>query len=197
MAGSGSELADVEHEVLDGNNDLGDGAPSEPVVQAGAHEGLAQGVEPRAEPATAASAANSRPAPPPPAEAHVAAGPRMPAETVVTLPARGEIRFYILGGRFQATCFRHPNCRLTRYLGKEGVSRQRAPGRGRPCGLLAAWLLDDTPGNQEDHKNALYVARMPYALRAASREHLKTVDNGPELLACERPCEPGQPEEHS
>ena len=52
----------------------------------------------------------------------------------------GAISYYANRRSFQATCHEHPNCNVTR-VGLGGVRSARCPARGRPLGMMAAFLL--------------------------------------------------------
>lgn len=122
-----------------------------------------------------------------------ALGPRDQADACLVMDS-GTIRFYRKHGRFQATCSRHPQCRLTRYLGQETPANTRK-GKGRPLGLMAAWLQDTAPIDEIEHKSPLNVMAISRMARMAARDHLKTLEQGRRLLEFERPCGEGCPEE--
>lgn len=121
---------------------------------------------------------------------------RQPADIHVELGSFGCITFYAKHGRFQATCSQpgHGKCIITRYLGKDSVERPK-PGRGRPCGLMAAWLHDTRFTCASAHKSPWVQTGYTHAQRQAAREDLKSQPHGDILVAMERPNEYGEPEE--
>eukprot|EP00971_Amphidinium_carterae_P068578 1357809-Amphidinium_carterae.3 len=114
---------------------------------------------------------------------------RVPALCSTTIGERGVIRFHSGRHSFEATCFRHDRCVLTRSNGGVRVS-------GRPLGLLTAWLLDDAEA--ASHKDKAYLREsMSLAKRQHGREHLKTIPWAADLFEQERPqdVDAGEPEE--
>ena len=108
------------------------------------------------------------------------------------------VNCYFSDGRFQATCtdprhqVRGNPCRLTR-----GSARARGaePANGRPLGLLAAWVQSRGDfATREEHRDAFFLMSLSQARREAAREALRNSPSGPELLAHERPLDPGEPE---
>jgi hypothetical protein len=86
--------------------------------------------------------------------ASVASSSRDDASCVVLYPPYGFISYYKKGCRFQATCFdacaQHGKCRLTRYAG----ASSHAPSKGRPLGLMAAWLrFSHEVASHQEHIN--------------------------------------------
>ena len=125
----------------------------------------------------------------PPLPAPGAAQPRTDAEVVVEVEG-GVLRYYS-AGYFTATCqeLTHGKCVLTRTA---HPGRRRA--QGRPLGLLTAWLA---AGHEHASKQAHWCrARWPdFEARFAARVDLANQAGGQELLARERPQEPGEAEE--
>ena len=51
----------------------------------------------------------------------------------------GRIAYHLSKDAFEATCYQHPNCNLSRT-----AKARRSGAGGRPCGLLATWLADES-----------------------------------------------------
>lgn len=153
----------------------------------------------------ASGSASSRPVPPPQEQpealAIVAAdarGPRLRGKpTAVVEYGGGVMGFYLSNSVFQAKCGNpfHGSCVLSRR------NTQAAHMRGRPLGLMAAWLAE---GALYDTKEAHWASidRLvdEQGVRAHHRRHLVASAEGRAVAAYERPtdppCEPseGEPE---
>ena len=96
------------------------------------------------------------------------------------------------GGRFEATCgqtWKHgTRCRLTRT--SVGVRGQNE-ARGRPLGLLAAWLAGALCSEDAD-EHASAVPFLCFDERAEHRNALITLQNGADLAMLERPLREGE-----
>jgi len=105
----------------------------------------------------------------------------------------GRLVFYLGRHEFVAECGRHGGrCRRTRALGKR-VSA--SSGKGRPVGMLVAWLAAEA-SDTESHKWLVWPS---HADRVAARASLGDSAGVLAMLACERPRradEPEEPEEH-
>lgn len=169
--------------------------------------------------ASSQASAPQQPAPPPPSMTdaeraeppraahdpserdHQERPPRDGAPMVVYLP-EGRIAYYSHDQRFEATCtiqqVRRPDggvdmCKLTR------TSRpsERRRGQGRPLGLALAWLsAAHQHSDKESHGERFWISTcVTKEERVAARRRLKTVENGCQLLECERPPHPGEDSE--
>jgi hypothetical protein len=118
--------------------------------------------------------------PPPPSVAESSVRSRAPVCSVDYMG--GVISFY-KDGRFQATCplKTHPLCRLTRYANAAGADK------GRPIGLMAAWIASANDWNQDEHrkKETLYFLTQPARLK--HRLRIKESPGGPQLISHEKP----------
>ena len=111
------------------------------------------------------------------------------------------ITYYPHDQRFQAVCNHVGHlplhkCRLTRYLPRPGADPE---SKGRPCGLMAAWLTMDLAINsiidRHGHQDPFLILSISRAERIAGRQLLKSLPGGLALLNCERPIGDGEPEE--
>ena len=112
----------------------------------------------------------------------------------VDLGKYGCIKYDISLGRFQAICNRHGNCGCNMIrVGRGEVGRELKRGpktkaRGRPLGLLVAWLL----GHGEDYaglsiaQKLLHLQTYTKKLRKRARKKLKKLKRGRILFANER-----------
>lgn len=110
---------------------------------------------------------------------------------VSVVTRNGKITYYSHDGRFEAICRVHQEelcksrCRLTRT----SVASDRRRDQGRPLGLMMAWLEDNQarPDGRNSHVMPLFVkTAYSFQRRKAYRAFLRTLSNGPALLACER-----------
>lgn len=112
----------------------------------------------------------------------------------VELGKVGSIKYDISLGRFQAICNRHGNCGCNMIRvgrGEVGRDLKRGPktkARGRPLGLLVAWLL----GHGEDYaglsiaQKLLHLQTYTKKLRKRARKKLKKLKRARILFANER-----------
>lgn len=112
----------------------------------------------------------------------------------VDLGKHGCIKYDISLGRFQAICNRHGNCGCNMIrVGRGEVGRELKRGpktkaRGRPLGLLVAWLL----GHGEDYaglsiaQKLLHLQTYTKKLRKRARKKLKKLKRARILFANER-----------
>ena len=125
--------------------------------------------------------------PPQPPLLHIG---RQPAEQRIAVDG-GSITFYLLKQVFTATCRNpaHGRCVLTRT-----AERGTRPSQGRPLGLLAAWLFmgQDLPSKESHWDRHTWPNQ---ATRFYHRKKLAETESGKQLLAEERPCDDGEPEE--
>eukprot|EP00971_Amphidinium_carterae_P350363 6491504-Amphidinium_carterae.1 len=128
------------------------------------------------------------PQPPPIPPRTLSAGPRTQSLARVVLE-HGEINFYMSKNCFQATCYRHGGCVLTRTC---QASRTADSGAGRPVGFLVAWLKW---GAECDSKAAhwdrdQWQAKLSHEVRLAGREDVNAEPSGDAMIAFERPVKP-------
>ena len=121
------------------------------------------------------------------------------ASIIVHVPG-GHIRYYYADGRFEATCERKDHmtcegsaCRLTRIALCGDLADEAA---GRPLGTLVDWLaLGHTWDDRDDHRDPFFIACLEYKDRVESRNYLKRIHNGIDMLNCERKLRPSENEE--
>ena len=126
----------------------------------------------------------------------VVQGPRLPAEAVVTWPGVGKIAFHHSKGSFEATCFCHNQCVISRTANGRHV-RGHGLVAGRPLGFLACWVqhaaLCDSKAQHWDKD--VWRATFTQAARLTARRELLELPGGTALAANERAMSPGEGEE--
>ena len=70
---------------------------------------------------------------------------------------------------------------MTRYTNVSGA------GKGRPCGLMAAWIESHSDWSALDHNSKTILMTFSHPLRNRHRESLKETAAGRELLSREKP----------
>ena len=99
----------------------------------------------------------------------------------------GRISYYLSKDAFEAVCYKHTNCNLSR------TAKTKRGGRGgRPCGLLATWLADDSAHSKAEHKAPERLRGYTLAQRREKRAALAATPSGQALLAHERPKASGE-----
>ena len=119
------------------------------------------------------------------------AGPRVMAACNAHVPG-GRLAFYESTGCFQATCDQHPSCSITR-IGRKAKASLLKPSKGKPLGLMVAWLQKaaECPTKQA-HKALL--PTLDLATRKAARQRLLQEPSGADLVSFEKDPETGEPE---
>ena len=124
------------------------------------------------------------------------------AATAVVYYGSHKISFYETDGRFEAVCKDPTHLPIGRYRLTRSVPTDMdalTTAKGRPLGLLMAWLTDDSDRSvcvsRPEHCNPFYILGLGHDTRAAGRELLKTLPNADALLAHERPQRHGEGEE--
>ena len=105
----------------------------------------------------------------------------------------GEIRFNTVSQYYRAICAQHDQCARQRTCAASDKIARR--GQGRPLGLLAAWLLDQSHSSSRDHVRAPVPT---LSERQAGRNFLKSLCSGSEyedFAQHERVRAGGEPEE--
>ena len=97
----------------------------------------------------------------------------------------GTIAYYSNKGAFQATCRVHKQCALTR-VGSRARVQPALPAKGRPLGLMAAWLLAGG-GHPTKEAHMACLRGLNYDMRKAAREELLRHAAGVEVAGYERP----------
>ena len=96
----------------------------------------------------------------------------------------GTLTFYPKDGRFTAECSHplHGKCVVTRF------NRARSKMKGRPLGFLSAWLAcGPLCESKEDHwRLAISEVETSLELRQEHRRALLALEQGPQLLRCEK-----------
>ena len=133
---------------------------------------------------------------PRPAPAVIMAGPRLPAEAVVTWPGLGKVAFHHSKASFEATCFLHPQCVISRTSHGRPV-RGHGLVAGRPLGFLACWIHHATSCADKTAHWERDGWRTHFSLEArqAARRALLELPGGTALAANERPRGPGEADE--
>ena len=117
------------------------------------------------------------------------------AYATVCMGEFGRIAVYTTGKytRFQATCKKHADCKLTRWLGPLS--------NGRPVGLMAAWLRLNHPvdgldlGDNAEHNNVFTLATLSDIMkRQTARDEIKLLPGGLDVISKEL-RKPGESEE--
>lgn len=107
------------------------------------------------------------------------------------------LRHYVATNTVVMHCAQHveDNCRLTRSLAESGLARRA--GQGRPLGLLLAWSTRGRPGQSAGEHVHECVPSLEQ--RQSARRELSQLATQNEalrqLMALERPCRLGEPEE--
>ena len=139
--------------------------------------------------------------PAPPAPHAAPRAPRRPrgghargvADVVFEMP-QGRISFYDRYKRFEATCYKHELCRLTRQANEN----PNHAAQGRPLGLLWAWLnMSEDLNDVSEHINVWVLMLLDYERRLAARLELRTFPNAEALFDAERPAREGEDEPHT
>eukprot|EP00971_Amphidinium_carterae_P351606 6492189-Amphidinium_carterae.3 len=118
------------------------------------------------------------------------------ADAAVTLES-GRLAFYSKKNLFQATCYCHQRCTLSRSS-KPGAIQRGGASVGRPLGLMTAWLeaASEYP-DKTSHHAALEALTTDAESRRAARDALIQVEGGLELMSQERAkvddAEPDEP----
>eukprot|EP00971_Amphidinium_carterae_P277744 5513001-Amphidinium_carterae.1 len=103
----------------------------------------------------------------------------------------GSIAYYENKGVFEARCTQHASCVLTR-VGCTCKPSFAKPSRGKPLGLLSAWLLSGAKfSSQAEHKQSL--ESLTLHGRQEGRMHLLDLPEGELLVAFERDPEEIEP----
>ena len=130
------------------------------------------------------------------APAMMLAGPRLPAEAVVTWPGLGKIAYHQSKASFEATCFCHPQCVVSRTANGRHI-KGRGLVAGRPLGFLTCWVLHATSCDSKavhwDKEG--WKAHFTLESRQTARRQLLALPGGTTLAANERPVSPGEAEE--
>lgn len=119
------------------------------------------------------------------------------ATYVVEYPPYGLIAYYEHDRRFQAICWNacagHGTCKLTRFV----IDSAHQPAKGRPCGLMMAWLrMSYQTNTHQEHINRFWMdCNLCLSDRQAGRDTLKRLPGGDMLLQNERPQRSGELEE--
>ena len=119
------------------------------------------------------------------------AGRRVMAACNAHLPG-GRLAFYASTGCFQATCDQHPSCSITRVGSKARPSLLK-PSRGKPLGLMVAWLLKAAECPTKEAHEAL-LSSLDLETRRAARQRLLEEPSGAAMVSFERDPEAGEPE---
>ena len=127
--------------------------------------------------------------------ARVHRGERRPAvpEVRYTFPPHGEIRYNTVSRYFRAYCAKHKDCAKQRTA--EASANKLRRGQGRPLGLLAAFLLQETHETKKLHQKAPVGSREQ---RERARALLKAAHSQQEyedFAKYERPPRRGEAEE--
>eukprot|EP00971_Amphidinium_carterae_P351486 6492137-Amphidinium_carterae.2 len=103
----------------------------------------------------------------------------------ITVGEHGELNYYFSKGSFQATCYKHAGCVLSRT---SNPAKSGSNGAGRPVGFLAAWLLlGASCADKADHWNrAKWESALTHPVRVAARNDVLAKPMGEDLCAYER-----------
>lgn len=186
--GSASEGAEAGFELAQMADDTCDllAVPTEPPADEPAKAEVAAAA-PQAGPGPHLAA--PPPPPPPPSEEQPRRGHRRQGAGVgsaIVVFRWGKIAFYESKNSFEAVCRNpaHGKCVLTRTAKARATAAGQMPKGGRPLGQMAAWLEQGGLPDKAAHWAAA-VVNPSRAARSAARAAM--AQNGPELLAFERP----------
>eukprot|EP00971_Amphidinium_carterae_P262368 5204331-Amphidinium_carterae.1 len=113
---------------------------------------------------------------------------RLEAAASCIIPNRGKISWYHSKQGFEAHCFKHAGCTLS----KSTVRSMKCTGR--PLGLIASWLYLDCCA--EDHKSRPYLRGvLDEDCRKAGRAALKDIPSSGPLFTFEHPRGADEPDE--
>eukprot|EP00971_Amphidinium_carterae_P101794 2014786-Amphidinium_carterae.4 len=119
---------------------------------------------------------------------HVCLG-REHAEAIMEIHPHGRIAWHSSKQSFEATCWKHKRCIMTR------ASFKGAKAHGRPLGFLMAWL-QMTVDDPALHRDKDYLRGVLQAdCRRSARRVLSDMAGSATLLSKERPLEEGEAEE--
>ena len=131
--------------------------------------------------------------PPPPAKGSrpIPGQPRDRATARIVLENGSILAFYERYGRWQATCKHesHGECKFTQGTTKTCL------GKGRPVGLMVAWLEVHGEMSSEEHLSPFTIYAITQEVKEAARRRVLGMAGGPELLSHERELDPGEREE--
>ena len=118
------------------------------------------------------------------------------ADVIVTIENVGRVSFFEHDQRFEATCFTHDNCKLTRYA-TPMKNENGNPAQGRAVGLCFAWLCQARPPAsmpRDLHNSVKNKRSIPKDLREIGRNLCKECEDGYLLLSKERKLRIDEPE---
>jgi hypothetical protein len=120
-------------------------------------------------------------------------GGQRPAEAAVHV-GTGKISYYESKNCFEAVCSKHGRV-LTRTSRLKRVAGGAMKG-GRPCGFLAAWLVDGHGCHRKvEHTDNVRLRALDRDQRLSARSGLEATDAGRKLLSFERALADGEESE--